>query len=152
MDAEGATIVPAYGPDTDELARLHARCFDEVWDRATFARLLGSPGVFGLLARRASATLGFALVRVAGDEAELLTLGVDPSERRRGLARRLTERAIDGARIRGARALFLEVAADNDAARALYASLSFERVGLRKGYYARGPAKVDALTLRHEIL
>ena len=38
---------------------------------------------------------------------------------------------------RGCESLFLEVAADNDAAIALYSALDFETVGRRASYYAR---------------
>ncbi|MSP83209.1 MAG: ribosomal-protein-alanine N-acetyltransferase [Alphaproteobacteria bacterium] len=142
-----AEIGPAGAYDATDLARVHAACFAETWDRETFARLLAGPGVHGLVARDRSMTVGFALVRVAADEAELLTLGVEPARRGEGLGRRLMLRSLDGARIRGARTLFLEVAADNSPARALYASLGFAQVGVRKGYYARGKDRVDALTL-----
>jgi ribosomal-protein-alanine N-acetyltransferase len=53
---------------------------------------------------------------------------------------------------RGARRIYLEVAEDNAAARALYAAEGFEPIGRRRGYYARreGPA-VDAITMRREV-
>lgn len=44
--------------------------------------------------------------------------------------------------------MFLEVAADNDAARALYAKLGFVEAGRRHGYYGDG---ADALVLRHSL-
>jgi ribosomal-protein-alanine N-acetyltransferase len=151
MTAIEAEIVPAGAYDVGEIARLHGACFEEAWDTATIARLLASPGVFALLARRESETLGFALVRVAADEAELLSLAVDRSCRREGLGRRLALRVLDSARIRGARRLFLEVADDNDPARALYATLGFQQVGVRKAYYVRPDGRRDALTLRAEL-
>jgi [ribosomal protein S18]-alanine N-acetyltransferase len=45
----------------------------------------------------------------------------------------------------GARTMFLEVAAANAAARALYAAHGFTEVGLRRRYYGNGD---DALMLR----
>lgn len=127
----------------EALSSLHAEAFDAPWSAEAFATLLGQPGV--LLQAEAD---GFVLVQVAADEAEILTLAVRPSARRRGTGSRLVAAASDRAFDRGARRLFLEVAADNAAALALYAALGFEPAGRRPRYYARkdGPA-VDALLL-----
>jgi ribosomal-protein-alanine N-acetyltransferase len=49
----------------------------------------------------------------------------------------------------GTTTLFIEVARDNDAARALYEALGFTETGVRKGYYARGAGGAeDALLMR----
>jgi ribosomal-protein-alanine N-acetyltransferase len=57
--------------------------------------------------------------------------------------------ALGLARTAGAETLFLEVAADNAPAIALYERLDFERIGLRPGYYAHGDhGPVDALVYR----
>ena len=86
------------------------------------------------------------LLRVAADEAEILTIGV--AARRQGIARALMAAALERARAQGARTMFLEVAADNGAARGLYEMLGFAPAGLRQGYYAGG---ADALLLRLEL-
>ena len=79
----------------------------------------------------------------------MLTIAVDASHRRRGAGRTLLEAVIDQAAAAGAATMFLEVAADNPAARALYEQKQFEVVGRRNGYYQRGAGpKVDALIMR----
>lgn len=95
------------------------------------------------------ALLGWAGVMVIGESAEILTVGVVPSARRRGIARQLVGRLLDEARRRGASEAFLEVRVDNEAARALYASERFDEVGLRRGYYDLG--RVDAVVMRREL-
>lgn len=129
--------------DAAALAEIHAEAFGAPWDAAAFADLLGQSGVIAV-----AEADGFILIRVVADEAEILTLAVRPAARRRGIAARLTAQAAAAAQARGATRLFLEVAEDNAAARALYASLGFEPAGRRRGYYTRkdGPA-VDALIL-----
>jgi ribosomal-protein-alanine N-acetyltransferase len=47
--------------------------------------------------------------------------------------------------------MFLEVGADNPAARALYASLGFTKVGDRKGYYQGRDALVLRLPLAEDF-
>ena len=129
------------------LAVLHAEAFDTPWSAETLAALLAQPGVL-----LEAAPDGFVLVQVAADEAEILTLAVRPAARRKGVATALVETAARRAEAAGAGRLFLEVAEDNLAARALYARLRFEPVGRRPRYYARpqGPA-VDALLLARNL-
>lgn len=133
---------PAAG--TASLAALHAVCFRDAWDAAAIAALLASPGAFVFHNRD-----GFVLARIAGGEAEILTLAVAPHARGQGLGRALLQAAIIWAEGQGADAMFLEVGADNPHALALYAGLGFAKVGMRKGYYASAISTGgDALVLR----
>jgi ribosomal-protein-alanine acetyltransferase len=93
--------------------------------------------------------LGWAGVRVIGDSAEVLTVGVITSARRRGLARAMLAELLAEARRRGAVEAFLEVRVDNAAAFALYRSEGFAEVGQRLGYYDHG--RVDAVVMRREL-
>lgn len=133
--------IRAFNPasDTASLAALHAACFDDAWDAASLRTMLAAPEAFAL-----HHPDGFVLARVAGGEAEILTLAVTPQARGKGLGRALLCEAIARAERNGADAMFLEVGADNAAALALYAKLGFANVGARRGYY-RGR---DALVLR----
>lgn len=131
-----------------ELAALHAAAFtrDRPWLAEEFASLLDSPFVH-LLTRAG----GFALIRTIAGESELLTLAVDPAHQRHGLGRALVQDWIT-ALPTDTTSAFLEVAADNKPARALYAATGFTQVATRRGYYARatGPA-VDACILRRDL-
>jgi ribosomal-protein-alanine N-acetyltransferase len=93
--------------------------------------------------------LGWAGVRVVGDTAEVLTVGVVPRARRQGIGGRLLAMLLDEARRRGAVEAFLEVRVDNTAAQQLYEQARFVRVGVRRGYYAGG--RVDAVVMRRAI-
>jgi ribosomal-protein-alanine N-acetyltransferase len=140
-------IAVVAGESAEILAKIHAAAFDHPWDAAALRALIDAPGVCAL-----AADAGFVLVRVAVDEAEILTLAVKPEGRRQGWGRRLVEAGAKKAQAAGATRLFLEVAADNVAAIALYERLNFHAVGRRNGYYKRacGPP-VDALVL-HKAL
>ena len=81
---------------------------------------------------------GFALWRDLGEEAEILTIGVVPEARGAGLGAALLERVLASVRAGGAYRLFLEVAADNQGARALYTCRGFRKIGARKRYYRDG--------------
>ena len=127
----------------DRLAALHAAAFADS-SRGWSAAEIGSLAANGVLLAE-DADQGFALVSLAADEAELLTIAVAPTSRRRGLGGRLLSHAIDAARAAGAIAMHLEVADDNAAARRLYESQEFAQVARRPGYYRRGAQRVDAL-------
>ncbi len=126
------------------MAALHATAFDGAarWSAASLRTMAADPAAILETARD-----GFLLGRVAAGEAELLTLVVAPAARRRGTARTLLAAFESGARKRDAATAFLEVSADNAAARALYAGAGWREAGLRRGYYEG----VDALILRKHL-
>lgn len=148
-----SVIEQADAREAEALAALHARAFSDRWSAAFIASLIASPGAVALMAREAGTPSGFILARVAADEAEILTLAVDPASRRRGSGRTLVMAAARRACAGGARTMFLEVETTNDAARALYAGLGFREAGQRRGYYRDAPGMParDALTLRAEL-
>ncbi len=133
--------------DAAELAALHAGSFPESWSAAAMAALLEGEGALGLIG-----PAGFILVRAVAGEAEILTLAVEPGARRHGVGRALVIAAANAAARTGAQSLFLEVAADNAPALALYDRCGFEPVGRRRGYYRRaGGQAMDALVLRKTL-
>jgi ribosomal-protein-alanine N-acetyltransferase len=147
------TILRPIGPfDLDGAAALHAGCFDDAWSAAAIAAVLATPGSFGLLSITSDTPSGFLLARIAADEAEILSIGVLPAWRRRGIARALLAAAAVHAADSGARRLFLEVAADNPAARGLYLREGFAQVGRRPCYYRRGTGAIDALILARALV
>jgi len=113
--------------------------------------LLVMPGAFTLIAGGTDGPVGYAYARTAADEAELLAIGVVPSARRLGIGRALLAGVAAQVRRRGARALFLEVAAPNAAARRLYAAAGFVEVGRRPDYYRSDSGRVAALVMRLDL-
>ena len=127
------------------LAAIHAACFTvpRPWSAAELADLIASPSTL-----LAEASDGFALARVAADEAELLTIAVRPEARGRGLGSALLRDVLAAAAARGAGRMVLEVAADNAAALALYRREGFAECGRRRGYYAAPDGRrIDALIM-----
>ena len=139
--------------DAGHMAEAHAGAFEPGWTEQDFDDLLDGDGVFGFLARDATERpVGVILCRVAAEEMEVLTVGVRAQARRSGVAKALMAAALSAAHEAGARSCFLEVAADNEGAAALYEGLGFRRAGLRKAYYDRGSAGVaDALVMRRDL-
>lgn len=157
-----AVSIRTVGPfDLGRLSRLHRSCFEEAWSRSDLTHLLAMPGGFGLIARLyegglagfdAMRGVGFSLCRVVREESELLSIGVSPAYRRRGIAGSLLRASMERCHAIGARQMFLEVAVDNPEAQRLYDEHGFERAGLRPDYYQRaGGLRVAAYTMRCEL-
>ena len=129
--------------DAEALAEMHAQAFSHPWNARAMADLLDS-GAFAI-----AEDDGFILVREGGGEAEILTIAVAPHARRKGIGLALIRAAEKALHAHGATSLFLEVAADNKAALALYERAHFEPVAVRPGYYLReGGPPMDAQILR----
>lgn len=138
--------------DAPLAAALHAAAFagmERAWSAAEIAALAAAPGGFLLLASAEDESPAAMLVgRAAGGEAEVLGVGAAPAARRRGLGRALMQAFAQEARAAGAREGFLEVAADNAPARALYESAGWRAVGLRRNYAERlDGTRVDAAVM-----
>lgn len=100
------------------------------WDPASYL-------TYDCLVATEDRVLGFLVTRqTAPGEREVLNLAVDPSERRRGVARALLRDELG----RGKNQWFLEVRASNLYAIRLYESAGFREAGRRESYY-RDPAE-----------
>ena len=114
---------------------------------SSYGALLAEAATFAMISED-----GFILVRVVEGESEILSLGVTPAARRRGIGSALLAEALEGARARGATAMFLEVEEGNLPAIALYKRHGFAQIGCRKAYYTSpGTQPKDALVLRVQI-
>ena len=128
------------------------------WSAEDFSDLLGTPGAFLVTLPPSSLQKyaiqpdhpalplpAFALGRTVLEEAELLTLAVDPDHQRQGLGQACLQAFEAEAAEQGAERLFLEVAATNLAAIALYRVNGWSEDGVRSGYYNVENRRVDAI-------
>lgn len=151
-----ALIRSAGARDAQRISELVQRAFvadfGEAWNTPQIATALQHPTTFAEIAEDGGSVVGFTLGRIAGDEAELLLVGVDPSKRGRGLGRRLVESICATLAHRGATTLFLEVRDGNAEAVQLYKSAGFTKIGIRPAYYT-GPnqQRFDAVTMRRSL-
>ena len=139
LRAGGAADVPA-------LVSIEREAFSDAWDARAFQSLLRAPAVRLFVLEERGELIGYAVITIVADEAELANLAVRRDRRGAGLGRRLLDHALAEARAVGAETMFLEVRASNTAARALYASAGFAAVGRRARYY-RDPDE-DAVVMR----
>ncbi len=137
-----------------EIAEVHGKLFNPPWDVAGVQPLLEASAAVAFVARVGipPVTAGFVIGQIAADVSEIISIGVASDWQRRGVGRILFDafgRAVTRA---GAKRVFLDVAADNTAALALYTSLGCAEVGRRKGYYLRHEApSVDAIVMTRAL-
>ncbi len=147
VDVVYGGLTPA---DAARCAELETLLFDgdDPWPAAAFTRALAAPHARYVGARADDLLVGYAgiarLGRTPPFEYEIHTIGVDPAYQGRGIGRRMmTELLTDADSV-----VYLEVRTDNPTAIALYTSLGFATVGLRKRYYRASGA--DAFTMRRD--
>lgn len=154
FDPKNLSLLWASPDRAEEIAALHARLFDPAWDADEITRLIEHPAASSFVAqlREPRALAGFVIGQIAADEAEILSIGVAPEWQGRGIARSMVEGLIRAAKRAEVKRLFLEVAADNEAAMRLYDGLDFSPIGNRKAYYKRSGGKpVDAIVLALDL-
>ena len=127
------------------VAELEKQNFSEPWSENSVRGELTNALALWLVALDGDEVVGYVGSQTVLGEADMMNIAVAHSHRRQGIARLLVEELI---RQLDASMLTLEVRASNAGAIALYESLDFKQVGLRKNYYRK--PKEDALILRKE--
>ena len=132
-----------------QIAQLEKLCFSDPWSEKSIATELDCRLSCWLVALEADQVIGYVGSQTVIDESDMMNIAVHPDHRRRGVAEALVERLSDALRLRGSKALTLEVRVSNEPAIRLYEKLGFSQVGRRPNYY-RNP-KEDALILRKAL-
>lgn len=138
LDEAAPHIEPAGPADLDDIMAILEASFPAPWSRAMMAEELHRPVAQVWVLRPSPGERVDAFVdfwRVA-DEIHVLNVATRPDARRRGHARRLMQAVLDHGRATRAPITTLELRKGNAPARALYASLGFEPLGVRPRYYA----------------
>lgn len=148
--ARGARIVAARPWMAGRIAQLQGRNLPEApWNTQEICDFMAESTSLALAALGGGDGVdGFALCRLIGEDAEILSIVVADSRRRSRIGTRLLARSFRATRRLGGKRVFLEVSPCNEPALALYRKLGFVAVGVRKDYYRRRNGNVeDALTL-----
>ncbi|MEM9027925.1 MAG: GNAT family N-acetyltransferase [Pseudomonadota bacterium] len=136
------------------IAALHHIVFRSETPSSAIQDLLSDSGAMAFMATSAGAKtlVGYVMGRIAGDDAEILWVGVDTPWRKCGVGSLLLRGFERAAANVDVRRIVFEVAVDNEAALALYKKAGFERVGTRDGYYQRSDGdQVDAAVLAKAV-
>lgn len=148
------TVAPLSAAHAPACAAIHAASFAHAWSPTDLESLIADRGVLadGLFLGDLKRPKGFVLSRAVIDEAEILTIALEPAARGGGQSRTLLDRHLETLRRQGVARLHLEVDEANAPARRLYERFGFVQVGRREGYYARADgSRAAALTLSLDL-
>jgi [ribosomal protein S18]-alanine N-acetyltransferase len=147
-----ASVEPATLADAPRLAQLHGASFHRGWGESEFESMLGESNTLVHRLRLGRKTVGFAVSRMGADEAEILTIAIDPRYRGQGLSRNLLLTHLGHLAARGVRTIFLEVEENNRPALSLYKRIGFAVVSRRERYYQEpGGEQLNALLMRRDL-
>lgn len=126
-------------PSPHALAATHKAAFGPQvgWGAGDFATYLTDPKTLIIGTEKC-----FALVRLAGPEAEVLTLATHPGIQRQGRATSVLRDTLRHLAAVNVEEVFLDVSDQNTAARALYARCGFTGFALRPNYYRNGATAI----------
>ena len=137
----------AKGEDIQKIVKMEKEYFSDAWSEKIVADEVGKERV--VVIKDKEDIVGYCIFMLAADEGEILRIAVDNTQRKKGHGKRLLSFAINEMKKKGSASVFLEVRALNSAARALYHSIGFEEIGIRKNYYTN--PKEDAILYKLEI-
>lgn len=141
-------ILPMNESHVAQIAELEKICFSDPWSENSVASELNNPLSVWLVAEENGIVCGYVGSQTVLDETDMMNIAVHPDFRRKGIAAALIAELVRLLKERGSRILRLEVRESNAPAIALYETMGFTQLGLRKNYY-RNP-KENALILGKE--
>jgi ribosomal-protein-alanine N-acetyltransferase len=149
----GALVIEqASSRDAARLAQLHGASFHRGWGEGEFEGMLTERNTLVHRLKAGRKVIGFAVSRMAADEAEILSIAVDAGYRGRGLSRSLLLTHLGHLAGRGVRTVFLEVEENNQPARRLYDRAGFSVAGRRERYYQEANGEqLNALLMRRAL-
>ncbi|WP_035722582.1 ribosomal protein S18-alanine N-acetyltransferase [Bradyrhizobium sp. ARR65] len=153
LGGEGSALVePATLADAPRLAELHGASFHCGWGEGEFESMLGEANTLVHRLKLGRKIIGFAVSRFGADEAEILSIAIDPRHRGQGLSRNLLLTHLGHLAARGVRTIFLEVEESNGPALRLYERAGFAVVGRRERYYRDASGEQsNALLMRRDL-
>ena len=145
-------VEPATRRDAPRLAQLHAASFHRGWGDGEFEIMIAERNTLVHRLQLGRKTIGFAVSRIGADEAEILSIAIDATQRGRGLSGNLLLTHLGHLAGRGVRRIFLEVEENNIPARRLYERCGFTVVGRRERYYRQPDGEqLNALLMRRDL-
>ncbi len=122
--------------DLADIVAIENSSMSAPWSLDSYSEAIDSEHAFILVATVDDDIAGFAVFYLTPPESELPDIVVNDKYRRMGVGRALLHYAFSELKDRSVDKVFLEVRVSNYAARALYDSIGFQQIGIRKYFYS----------------
>ncbi|MDQ3260192.1 MAG: ribosomal protein S18-alanine N-acetyltransferase [Burkholderiales bacterium] len=153
MSAEPKSLLQ-YGPmvltDLKLVIEIENQVYSHPWNLGNFRDSILA-GHRCVMLTYGETLIGYAVLMVAADEVHLLNLTIAAQWQRKGYGHALLLHLVAMAVIEFAHSFFLEVRASNAAAQALYSSLGFNTIGVRRNYYPAHAGREDAIVMELKL-
>lgn len=128
----------------EQICEIDKQCFKQPWTWESMVFEMSHPLSVSVVECRGGEVAAFAVGHVVADEGEITKVATLGKYRRQGIARTMITELLNKMREKGAVTCYLEAASRNAPALALYKSIGFEEISVRKLYYGDD----DAITMR----
>lgn len=137
--------------DIDAVDAVERQIYPFPWTRGNFLDSIAS-GYDARVLVEGDQVIAYSVAMLIPDEIHLLNLTVAVTRRRQGVGRWLLLTLLEAAQVQGLSSMLLEVRPSNTAAQALYRTMGFEPIGLRRRYYPNfNNTREDAIVMRCRI-
>lgn len=137
--------------DLESVLRIEREVHTYPWTQGNFSDALRGKYVCKVHESEADGIIGYAVLMMAVDEAELLDIAIDAKHQRMGFGGEMLEELAALARRANMRRMVLEVRVSNEAAVGLYRKFGFTDIGLRRDYYQAAYGREDAILMGREL-
>ena len=134
--------------DLENIKEILTTDFDDFWNYSTLKEELKSDNSKYIIATLNSEIVGFAGIKIAGDQADIMNIVTKKSFRKKGIGTLLLNSLISICKDLNLSSIFLEVNQSNYPAILLYESFGFKKIGIRKNYYKNNDGFVYFKTIK----
>ena len=141
--------------EIDAVTELESKTSENHWTKQQLSESISNPNNLSQILIVKSKIVGYIIAMPSVDSADILNLAVHKDFKRKGYGSSLIDHLSMNLKKRDIKTLFLEVRKGNFEAIALYLSLGFEEISIRKNYYTKNSnqlsLKEDGIIMRLEI-
>ncbi|MDR2090564.1 MAG: ribosomal protein S18-alanine N-acetyltransferase [Clostridiales bacterium] len=128
--------------DIKKIGGIEKENFHDAWSGEMIRGTLENPSGEAFVFEEDGRVVSYVCLLAACGEAEILRIGTEGKNKRKGYAGALVEYTLKSLKKRGIDSLFLEVRSDNLPAKKLYEKYGFQKIAVRKKYYGDTDAEI----------